>query len=61
MRWLLLVLKVGSCSLSALEPAHVTIIFEKYSINVDSHIRMSTHPYEHTHEHPNLMSTSEPV
>jgi hypothetical protein len=33
--------------------------FEKHSINTDTHMRMSTHPYEYTYAHPTLMSTSE--
>jgi hypothetical protein len=32
--------------------------FEKHSTNVDTHTRMSTHPYEYTHAHSTPMSTS---
>jgi hypothetical protein len=35
------------------------ILFEKHSTSVDTHTRMSTYPYEYTHAHPTLMSTSE--
>jgi hypothetical protein len=33
--------------------------FEKHSTNIDTHICMSTHSYEHTHAHHIPMSTSE--
>jgi hypothetical protein len=32
--------------------------FEKYSINADSYICISTQPYEHMHAYPTSMSTS---
>jgi hypothetical protein len=31
----------------------------KHGTNIDIHIRMSTHLYEHTHAHPTPMSISE--
>jgi hypothetical protein len=33
--------------------------FIKYSINVDTYICMSTHPYKHTYAHHTLISISE--
>jgi hypothetical protein len=30
-----------------------------HSINIDTHTRMRTHPYEYTHAHPTPVSTSE--
>jgi hypothetical protein len=33
--------------------------FYKHSTDANTHTRTSTHPYEHTHKHPTLMSTSE--
>jgi hypothetical protein len=36
-----------------------SIIFEKYSINIDTHICMSVYPYEHMHAHPIPMSICE--
>jgi hypothetical protein len=35
------------------------LFFEKHSTNADTHTRMSTHPYEHTHAHPTSMSIFE--
>jgi hypothetical protein len=34
------------------------LFFEKYSINVDSYICMSTQPYEHMYAYPTSMSIS---
>jgi hypothetical protein len=36
-----------------------SIIFEKYSINIDTHIRMIVYPYEHMYAHPIPMSIYE--
>jgi hypothetical protein len=36
----------------------VSLFCVKHSTNADLHTRTSTHPYEHTHAHSTLMSTS---
>jgi hypothetical protein len=36
---------------------NMDIFFNKHNINVDIHIRMSTHSYEHTYTHSISMST----
>jgi hypothetical protein len=36
----------------------IKMFFYKYSINTDIHTCISTHSYEYTHVHPNLISTS---
>jgi hypothetical protein len=35
----------------------VTFLCEKHSINIDTYIRMSIHPYKYTHTYPTPMST----